>query len=243
MRLVRCAGIFARKTHPRDCRGHGKRSGGPFSRGRRENFAPTLRHERLDREIFFSLAQARVVVAAWRVPCETARRHPSPGTDHPHRWSLFARIVAGNPYRSRHPPRRKDSPCIGTETGPPHRGRPVNRPPARSPEQFDQRSGGLHHRLTDPEGRIDGGSRVSPVQGKVVFVHVRVTFAALWPLMILGGSATNRRQGSGAEIERPWKGTQCRPCLLRDPGSGAGPRRGLRSGAAERAARLQDCEP
>ena len=53
--------------------------GSPWENGSCESFNAKLRDEPLNGEIFYSLAEARVVVEAWRVHCNTVRPHSSLG--------------------------------------------------------------------------------------------------------------------------------------------------------------------
>ncbi|WP_299845300.1 IS3 family transposase [uncultured Jannaschia sp.] len=53
--------------------------GSPWENGYCESFNSKLRDELLDGEIFYSLAEARVVIEAWRVHYNTARPHSSLG--------------------------------------------------------------------------------------------------------------------------------------------------------------------
>ena len=53
--------------------------GSPCENGYCESFNSKLRDELLNSEIFYSLAEARVVIEAWRVHYNTARPHSSPG--------------------------------------------------------------------------------------------------------------------------------------------------------------------
>ena len=53
--------------------------GSPWENGYCESFNSKLRDELLNGEIFYSLAEARVVIEAWRVHYNTARPHSSPG--------------------------------------------------------------------------------------------------------------------------------------------------------------------
>src|SRR4051812_29545406 len=53
--------------------------GSPRENGYRESFNSKLRDERLNGEIFYSLAEARIVIEGWRVHYNTQRPHPSLG--------------------------------------------------------------------------------------------------------------------------------------------------------------------
>ena len=53
--------------------------GSPWENGCCESFNSKLRDELLDGEIFYSLAEARVVVEGWRQHCNTVRPHSSLG--------------------------------------------------------------------------------------------------------------------------------------------------------------------
>ena len=53
--------------------------GSPWDNGYCESFNSKLRDELLNGEIFYSLAEARVVIEAWRVHYNTARPHSSLG--------------------------------------------------------------------------------------------------------------------------------------------------------------------
>ena len=53
--------------------------GSPRENGYCESFNSTLRDELLNGEIFYSLAEARVVIETWRVHYNTERPHSSPG--------------------------------------------------------------------------------------------------------------------------------------------------------------------
>ena len=53
--------------------------GSPWENGYCESFNSKLRDELLDGEIFYSLAEARVVIEAWRIHYNTARPHSSLG--------------------------------------------------------------------------------------------------------------------------------------------------------------------
>ena len=53
--------------------------GSPYDNGYVESFNGKLRDELLDREIFHSLAEARVLIEAWRLHCNTVRPHSALG--------------------------------------------------------------------------------------------------------------------------------------------------------------------
>ncbi len=53
--------------------------GSPWENGYCESFNSKLRDELLNGEIFYSLAEARVIIEAWRVHYNTARPHSSLG--------------------------------------------------------------------------------------------------------------------------------------------------------------------
>ena len=57
--------------------------GSPWENGYCESFNSKLRDELLNGEIFYSLAEARVVIEAWRVHYNTARPHSSLGYQPP----------------------------------------------------------------------------------------------------------------------------------------------------------------
>jgi transposase InsO family protein len=65
----------------------------PWENGYNESFNGKLRDELLDREIFYSLAEARVLIERWRIHYNTERPHsslgyrpPAPETIRPPRW-------------------------------------------------------------------------------------------------------------------------------------------------------------
>jgi transposase InsO family protein len=65
----------------------------PWENGYNESFNGKLRDELLDREIFYSLAEARVLIERWRIHYNTERPHsslgyrpPAPETIRPSRW-------------------------------------------------------------------------------------------------------------------------------------------------------------
>lgn len=67
----------------------------PWENGYNESFNGKLRDELLDREIFYSLAEARVLIERWRRHYNTERPHsglgyqpPAPETSGPPRWPL-----------------------------------------------------------------------------------------------------------------------------------------------------------
>ena len=51
----------------------------PWEDGYCESFNATLRDELLDGEIFYSLAEAKIVIESWRRHCNTKRPHSSLG--------------------------------------------------------------------------------------------------------------------------------------------------------------------
>ena len=53
--------------------------GSPWENGYNESFNGKLRDELLDREIFYSFAEARVLIEAWRLHYNTVRPHSAPG--------------------------------------------------------------------------------------------------------------------------------------------------------------------
>ena len=53
--------------------------GSPWENGYCESFNSKLRDELLNGEIFYSLAEARVIIEAWRVHYNTVRPHSSLG--------------------------------------------------------------------------------------------------------------------------------------------------------------------
>ena len=57
----------------------------PWENGYDESFNGKLRDELLDREIFYSLAEARVLIEAWRVHYNTVRPHSATARLHPKR--------------------------------------------------------------------------------------------------------------------------------------------------------------
>ena len=53
--------------------------GSPWENGYNESFNGKLRDELLDREVFYTLAEARVLISAWRYPYNTVRPHSALG--------------------------------------------------------------------------------------------------------------------------------------------------------------------
>ena len=98
--------------------------GSPWENGYCESFNSKLRDELLNGKIFYSLAEARVVIEAWRVHYNTARPTRPSAIDRPRR-----RPFTGRPATADHPRHRqrhwcRDPSCTKIETGPPDRGRP-----------------------------------------------------------------------------------------------------------------------
>jgi transposase InsO family protein len=67
----------------------------PWENGYNESFNGKLRDELLQREIFYSLAEARVLIERWRIHYNTERPHsslgyrpPAPETINPPRWPV-----------------------------------------------------------------------------------------------------------------------------------------------------------
>jgi len=95
--------------------------GSPWENGYCESFNSKLRDELLNGEIFYSLAEAKVIIEAWRRYYNTERW----GIDRRHRWPLSG---WRQPVDRRHRPHRQwpqSRSCTKIETGPPHRGRSV----------------------------------------------------------------------------------------------------------------------
>ncbi|WP_089268419.1 IS3 family transposase [Jannaschia aquimarina] len=76
--------------------------GSPWENGYNESFNGKLRDELLDREIFYSLAEARVLIEAWRVHYNTVRPHsalgyrpPAPEAIAPN-WTRAPRLPSGS---------------------------------------------------------------------------------------------------------------------------------------------------
>ena len=76
--------------------------GSPWENGYNESFNGKLRDELLDREIFYSLAEARVLIEAWRVHYNTIRPHsalgyrpPAPEAIAPN-WMPAPRLPSGS---------------------------------------------------------------------------------------------------------------------------------------------------
>jgi transposase InsO family protein len=65
--------------------------GSPWENGYRESFNSKLRDELLDGEIFYSLAEARVLIEAWRRHCNGVRPHSSLNYQPPAPESFVAR--------------------------------------------------------------------------------------------------------------------------------------------------------
>jgi transposase InsO family protein len=82
--------------------------GSPWENGYCESFNSKLRDELLNGEIFYSLAEAKVIIEAWRRYYNTERPRRQADQRHhlPRRWS-------------------KSRSCIKTETGPPYGVRPL----------------------------------------------------------------------------------------------------------------------
>ena len=57
--------------------------GSPWENGYCESFNSKLRDELAEREIFYSLAEARVVIEGWRQHYNTARHTRRSATSHP----------------------------------------------------------------------------------------------------------------------------------------------------------------
>ncbi len=94
--------------------------GSPSENGYCESFNSKLRDELLNGEIFYSLAEARIVIEGWRQHYNTERPHSSLGYKPP----APAAILSLKPCQSE--PRPKGRLCIRGQTGPLNRGRPGN---------------------------------------------------------------------------------------------------------------------
>ena len=73
--------------------------GSPWENGYNESFNGKLRDELLDREIFYTLEEARVVIEQWRQHYNTVRPHSSLGYRPP-----APETIAWNPLLAANPP-------------------------------------------------------------------------------------------------------------------------------------------
>lgn len=96
----------------------------PRENGYRESFNSKLHDELLNGEIYYSLAETRIVTEACRQHYSNWRPHSSHGCRPPApravQWPAWSRSPASRPIR----PWRQDPLCTQIETGPSHGGRP-----------------------------------------------------------------------------------------------------------------------
>ena len=92
-----CSGSHARPTRR-------ARTGSPWENGYNESFNGKLRDELLNGEIFYSLAEAAVLVEQWRREYNTVRPHsacsgfpPAPEPIKPSPWFLRMPVLHGHP--------------------------------------------------------------------------------------------------------------------------------------------------
>ena len=92
-----CSGSHARPTRR-------ARTGSPWENGYNESFNGKLRDELLNGEIFYSLAEAAVLVEQWRREYNTVRPHsarggfpPAPEAIKPSPWFLRMPVLHGPP--------------------------------------------------------------------------------------------------------------------------------------------------
>ena len=145
--------------------------GSPWENGYCESFNCKLRDELLNGEMFFSLAEAQVMIEAWRRHFNTIRPHSSLGYRPPApeaiipRGTTIAPSATAPPDRNARarPPRtcRQKPPCTNIETGSPLGGRPAS---AGAPA-FDRRSRSDKRRLR--------ASRSPRCSGPPVTEHMR----------------------------------------------------------------------
>jgi len=93
--------------------------GSPWENGYNENFNGSLRDELLNGEIFYSLAEAKVLIEAWRRHYNTIRPHSSLGYRHRHRKPFYRHCRPPVPLRltSGHHWRWRQS-CTNNHAGP-----------------------------------------------------------------------------------------------------------------------------
>jgi len=89
-----------------------------------ESFNSKLRDELLDGEIFYSLAEARVVIEAWRVHYNTAPPHSSLGYRPPAPETIRWPSKPDQSSPRRRLPWHQGPSCTNTENGPPDGSRP-----------------------------------------------------------------------------------------------------------------------
>jgi putative transposase len=92
--------------------------GSPWENGYCESFNSKLRDELMNGELFYSLAEARIVIEGWRQHYNTLRPHSSLGYRPP-----APRALVWPPAQTQHTPRRPPQPwppspqCIRSELG------------------------------------------------------------------------------------------------------------------------------
>ena len=108
--------------------------GSPWENGYCESFNSKLRDELLNGEIFFSLAEAQVIIETWRRHFNAIRPHralkyrpPAPEVTVPRGGHIvpWASAPALEGARCPTPAWRQNRPCTNIQTGSPHRGRPA----------------------------------------------------------------------------------------------------------------------
>jgi transposase InsO family protein len=99
--------------------------GSPWENGYCESFNSKLRDELLNGEIFYSLAEAKVIIEAWRRYYNTERPHSSLRYKPPAPEASPGLQSQPDRFHQQRKQWPKSPSCIKTETGPPHRGRPV----------------------------------------------------------------------------------------------------------------------
>ena len=85
--------------------------GSPWENGYCESFNSKLRDELLNGEVFYSLAEARIVIESWRQHYNTQRPHSTLGYGRPHRPPCCGRL------RRAHQPWPLSPPCIKVDPG------------------------------------------------------------------------------------------------------------------------------
>ena len=130
--------------------------GSPWENGYCESFISKLRDELLYSEIFYSLAEAKVIIEAWRRYYNTKRPHSSLGYKPRQRPSpgLQSQSDRFRQLRNQWP---KSPSCIKTESGPPHRGRPPLRRPQVNKEPIKVPVSAVNR----PAVAVDNGEKIN----------------------------------------------------------------------------------
>jgi hypothetical protein len=183
--------------------------GSPWENGYNEPFNAKLRDELLDREVFHTLAEARVLVGAWRRHYNTVRPHsalgyrpPAPETVVPPKAEA-PRMPSGSAAPRLPSPMAQEGPMANITIGPPDGGRPDAPTAAGGARKFPEAAS---RRISFPSAGSDTALRSRPSSLSNSFGRFT------WSVFSPPDSLRRRRQASCVTpIDRTAPATD-RPC-------------------------------